>query len=81
MPQCIPEGFDKERIVAAAFELIVFLDRNLGDNADWPLTLSANDDQSLSDVVDKLNELRDACGLKKVNHDHLYQRPPEPGEQ
>ena len=71
----IPEGFDKERIVAAAFHFLVFLDANLGDTTDWPVTMTASP-EVIDELVAKLNELRAACGIQRPSHADLYQRPP-----
>lgn len=50
--------FRHRTLKAAAKDLLEYLHRNAGDNADWPLDLVARDQESADTLCEKLNTLQ-----------------------
>ncbi len=63
-------------IAFAAVDLMILLDANMGEPPEWRINLSADDD-IIDELVEKLNALREACGIKKKDHSQLYRTPPQ----
>lgn len=62
-------------IAKMAVEFMQFLDANCGYGADWPIGIVSNEDTA-EELIERMNALRDACGITLPDHSHLYERPP-----